>query len=175
MTFPFPFLSTARLLAPVEIFNRTLSANLSVTKRTVRTVFNSALIPAPATRIRVKVIGNGLDILNMFVGRQASSGSAWFMDGVDTTPARITFGGNNSITTPTVAEWSDWVDFPIDPSKNLIISLDMAAGNCRYNSGAITNVTPYHKVTNTEEAGALAPTGYSGGNLIYITAIEISP
>jgi hypothetical protein len=49
------------------------------------------------------------------------------MDTASTTPVRVTFGGSNGITPPAAGEWSDWVPFALDNTKDHIIAMDFAA------------------------------------------------
>lgn len=176
MTFPFPFLSTKvrPALNPVNIYTQAIPSSLSVARRNDRIVINSSRISINATRIRIKVLGNGVTLLGAFLGRQASSGSAWFMDTTDTTPARITWAGGDTVTTDTSGIWSDWIDFPIDATKNLVIAYDIGAGSIRYFAGVPSGTSYYYKSTTTQEAALPAPTGYTTGNVTSLTEIEIS-
>jgi hypothetical protein len=85
------------------------------------------------------------------------------MDTVSTTPVRISFGGANNITPSLAGDWSDWVPFALDNTKDHIVAMDLAAGtaNVRYFAGHAANTATYFKDGATDEAGTADVTGYT--------------
>ncbi len=173
--------------APVvgtRVFNIALDSEVSLTtQRHYRTKLSAGSISGSGGNFRLLVsglnTGPGKLITNVFIGVAASSGNAWDMDSA-VAPTRITFaGGGNTVRPNTTApQWSDWINYTIDNTKNYIIAFDMevTTGYTRYLNSQPANTSTYYKDGSTDEAGTPVVTGYAAVALMpSFYQIEVRP
>lgn len=151
------------------------------TQRKYRIRYAAAGLVAAGTFVRIRVVGAAAGaskaITNMFFGRAAASGDAWDLDTVSTTPVRVTFGGLSSFTPTASGDWSDWVPFPLDNTKDHTIAMDLVAATAgvRYLPSQAPNTSTYFKDGAVDEAGTPDVTGYTltTGATPVVMAIEV--
>lgn len=149
-------------LSSAQTFAVSLNAEVSNNDLTRRMIIDASALTTSGVQVRVRLSGPAsgpsLPINNAFIGHQASGGNPWDFDG---NQVRLTFNGNNGVTPPVGGSvWSDWIDFSLDKTKNLIVAHDgTVTGNIRFSAG-VASVNSYYKFS-VAEADSTAPTGYT--------------
>jgi hypothetical protein len=147
----------------------------------LRTVLDSTALSTGGTSFRIRLTGgSGTSIINnTFLGRKASSGSAWHMDTVSTTPVRVTYnGGSNNITiSPNTEIWSDWINFDIGTVGNdLVVAFDIPTNTTICSAIDVGQSYSNYFKASAAEASIAAPTGYTAASQAaryYITGMEV--
>lgn len=149
-------------LSSTQTFAVPLNSEVSNDDLTRRMIIAASALTTSGVQVRVRLSGPASGpsrpINNAFIGHQASGGNPWDFDG---NQVRLTFNGNNGVTPPVGGSvWSDWVNFSLDETKNLIVAHDgTITGNISYSAG-VASVDNYYKLS-VAEAGSTAPTGYT--------------
>ncbi|WP_105436427.1 LamG domain-containing protein [Neorhizobium tomejilense] len=146
---------------------------------TFRGVLSASVLRQTAPYLRIclggSLSGAQKQIANVFIGHKATAGNAWDMD--PTTITRVTFGGSNGFTPIALTDrWSDWVAFPLDVTRDLVISFDCpaASGILDQATQGVGMIAGYSKTT-AQEADVAAPVTYTAlaaGNFIAFRGIE---
>lgn len=145
----------------------TRAGSAVATTRTDRNIIPASFIKKMGNRIALRFrswSAQCKEISNCFIGHKAATGNVWDMD--PATITRVTFNnGQNSLLQPvglTVTTLSDWIVFPMDPTRDLIISMEYANAASAVIEYGVTNtlVTAATKASALEAAVA-APTGFT--------------
>lgn len=154
--------------------SRTLSSQTKNTSGRLcsRQYFSSTELSASGTSMRIKIAAHSslsLNIASVTIGEQNSSAS------FNGDPTRITFNtGNNYVTVSSGSDqYSDWVAFALDETKNYLVHLSLtvdATNAFKYKAGG----TEYVKYTSSDESTVASVTGYTAGNYqVFISVVEV--
>lgn len=124
----------------------------------LRSVIDASMLQVVGDTIRIKLIHNVTDwyIDEAFIGHAATSGNVYDFDD---SQVPITFNGNTSVEV-TEEAWSDWIQYTIDPTKNLIISADFTTTDSLPAANPATGVVGYYKAENGVTGDSVV-TGYA--------------
>ena len=143
----------------------------------VRQLIDASLIQYSGSSIQVKfhaqAAGEGIAFSSVYVGHQASSGDVYDFDG---NQVQLLFGGSGSVTVAAgTTQTSDEVDFDLDSTKNLIVSMGVAndSNNDTFATYSSSDYTVYWKAAAAGEAGTTDVTGYGTNNSISYSVGEI--
>jgi hypothetical protein len=142
----------------INIYTGSLANVTGFSGRTVICLVPAASISSNGAQIRIQLEGgpNGLDLSDLFVSQQATSGDA-FDSHTDIT--RVQFDGVNSVSLGANAtKLSDWTTYALDSSKNLLVCANITATNMAYVS--LSGFVSYYKNASTD-AGTQNRSGYT--------------
>jgi len=96
---------------------------------------------------------------NLYIGKRAATGNIWDFDG-NQVPVTWDGGNTDSGSVPgSSSKWTDWVDFDVDNTQDLILSFEIIASS---GMGISTTGTfEYYSKSVTGETGVTAPSGYA--------------
>lgn len=142
------------------------SVNLGASVYNIRMAIIAAQLSVSGGLVRVQfVAGTNVFQLNgaSIAERSGSTGNAV------TTPTRLTFGGNNSVTiAANASQWSDWVTFNLDETKDYLVHAFIGSGSyIKYKSSG--GYTSYYHLSVGEPDQTLVQniSGYTSDALCY--------
>jgi len=114
-----------------------------------------------------------IDANAIYIGKPSTNGNEWDFDG---NQVRVTFGGSNSVTTQSSQVTSDWINFPVNSTDDIIIAMDFGYA---YNLPADSSGLPYGGKFWYASGGSASQTTptmtQSSGYQYFITNILVKP
>lgn len=125
------------------------------------------------SRVRLKLrgvtSGTTLSVATVYIGHKAASGDAWDMDG---SQVAVTVGGLAAFSLPAgTFEYSDWVDYALDETRDLIVSFYTVSGDVRAKTGSSANFDWWLKQASNETSVANV-SGYTESGTYEVAMIE---
>lgn len=169
--------SYSPLVAETTTATVTLDSDGTDSSITFRNIFDAAQLSTGGVQVRVTVRGPSAGVSktwnNVFIGHQAVAGDDY---DYEVAPTRLTFGGLNSVTPAVATEVaSDWVDFTLDDTVNLIVAVDTTgSAQFRRTLTAGAGKTCYYKSV-ADDADMMDASGYLevAGRMYAVVKIEV--
>jgi len=131
----------------------------------IRQLIPAASISADASSVTVKFVAHnitgGADVLNVYIGHQASSGDAWDFDG---TQVEMLFSSSSGFSIAAgTSIVSDPVIYSVDSSKNLIVAVGYNgnAADDNFRTASAAGYAVNYKVGGASETGTTDVSGYT--------------
>lgn len=140
--------------------NSTAWSNFNVRLRIAASLLSSS---GAAVRLSLRGPSSGSQtvISGMTIGHRATSGDAYDFD---STPVAVTVGGGQSFTVAlSTTVLTDWITFPLDNTKDLIIAFHVTSGDLRTQAGTSSNLDLWSK-SGSSEITVPNVTGYNNSS-----------
>lgn len=140
---------------------------------TIRDRYEASVIAASGSQVRLRLTGPtsgaALQVGAMYIGHAATSGLVYSFDG---TQVQVKVGGAGSFTVGVGAEiLTDWIDYPVDDGKPLVIAYYVTSGDVRLKAGTSADYASYNKSANDASA-TVAQSGYSESSAYDISTVS---